>query len=382
MADRIATDATSRLEQRTEGRVPANVGMTPHVLSVLGRALGCLRTQGAVDALSQLGEDEWPALIALAGEHLVTPQLAHVLGRTPTLDPEIEAYASGVAALGAQRAARIEAQRLQMLEAFGRAGVTPMLLKGAAYDVIGLYPQRGLRLYGDIDILVRGDEREAAITTLADLGYRQDPGLAEAYRLHHHQAPFVHTDWLAPIELHHQALRWQFQSLLPEEGLWREAQKVSDAGVNACLPSAHHLALHNTLNAQATNYRFWRGEIVLRDALDLVLLDDRFGDAIDWPRLIATMRAASLDAILDFYVRQAFMALDLPPPAGITQTWIGEQATKLWQHEQKSGAASLARTVLSLHRLLTIARRLFVERAFFQRLELWASLALSTHKRP
>lgn len=69
-----------------------------------------------------------------------------------------------------------EEQLVRVLEAFRGRGVEPLLLKG--WDAAGMYPQRGLRPYGDIDLWVREEDITRADTALAGLadGYAVDLG--------------------------------------------------------------------------------------------------------------------------------------------------------------------------------------------------------------
>src|SRR5262249_54200385 len=58
----------------------------------------------------------------------------------------------------------------ECLEALARRGLDGVLLKGLAYETF-LYDRPGCRPTGDIDILVRGEQRRAACETLAALGF-------------------------------------------------------------------------------------------------------------------------------------------------------------------------------------------------------------------
>ena len=61
--------------------------------------------------------------------------------------------------------ARAEHQIVQAITLLRSAGVEPLLVKGWA--VARLYPERGLRPYGDIDLCVRPEQHTAAVAALA-----------------------------------------------------------------------------------------------------------------------------------------------------------------------------------------------------------------------
>jgi hypothetical protein len=60
----------------------------------------------------------------------------------------------------------------EIVSAFRDAGIRPILLKGASFDR-WLYDPNEPRMYGDVDLLVAGDQIAAAGEVLAQLGYQQ-----------------------------------------------------------------------------------------------------------------------------------------------------------------------------------------------------------------
>lgn len=69
-----------------------------------------------------------------------------------------------------------EEQLVRVLDALRSRGIDPLLLKG--WDAAGMYPQRGMRPYGDIDLWVREEDITGAEAAAADLpdGYAVDLG--------------------------------------------------------------------------------------------------------------------------------------------------------------------------------------------------------------
>ena len=63
------------------------------------------------------------------------------------------------------QAGRKEGQIVQAITLLRSAGVEPLLVKGWA--VARLYPERGLRPYGDIDLCVRPEQYATAVAALA-----------------------------------------------------------------------------------------------------------------------------------------------------------------------------------------------------------------------
>jgi len=70
-----------------------------------------------------------------------------------------------------------EDQLVRVVAALNEAGIDPLLLKG--WDAAGLYPERALRPYGDIDLWVRTGERPAAVAALSRLEDGRDVEVGE-----------------------------------------------------------------------------------------------------------------------------------------------------------------------------------------------------------
>jgi hypothetical protein len=89
---------------------------------------------------------------------------------------------------------------LRVLAGLEAAGVPAASLKGPVL-ARGLYADPGLRLSGDIDVLVPADRLTAAVRTVVDLGWQEPPGPLgpDLPRLHH---ALPHSGGLPPVELH------------------------------------------------------------------------------------------------------------------------------------------------------------------------------------
>ena len=77
------------------------------------------------------------------------------------------------------QAGRQERQIVQAITRLRSAGVEPLLVKGWA--VARLYAQRGLRLYGDIDLCVRPEQYASAVAALAAPGGGAEPVIVDLH---------------------------------------------------------------------------------------------------------------------------------------------------------------------------------------------------------
>ncbi|HEY8520471.1 MAG TPA: nucleotidyltransferase family protein [Gammaproteobacteria bacterium] len=132
-------------------------------------------TEGLAHALARPSADapawtdlEWRIARCAAAIHGVAVPLAHALEwRGP---PAWEAFLVEQREQAARREARIDELVARLDEAMRTAGVACVALKGAALRALGLY-RPGERPMGDVDLLVRPDDRAAAIAAIEALGY-------------------------------------------------------------------------------------------------------------------------------------------------------------------------------------------------------------------
>jgi hypothetical protein len=210
---------------------------------------------------------DWSAVLALANQSLVTPQLAAAV-RHGALQPPPEAarFLDEVLSRNRERNRRLWRQLMDALDALGAAGITPTALKGAALWLWSGGPRD--RLMSDLDLLVQPGEAETAIEALtsagfglaqrrpgplvhvvAELGRPQDAGLIDL-----HQRPPGPPGLVAAVD---------FGSRCGEREVEGRRVRVPDAAVQLL-----HLMLHD----QFHDGDFWRGGFDLRHHLDTVRL--------------------------------------------------------------------------------------------------------------
>ena len=138
----------------------------------------------------------------------------------------------------------------EVVSAFRDAGIRSILLKGASFDR-WLYEPSEPRMYGDVDLLVAGDQIAAAGQVLAQLGYRR-----RAEEL----AP-THVDhaklWVRPqdqmhVDLHRTLVGIEARGLDPWSVLGEHTERLRVGGTDVEVLSepgrAMHVALHATVH--------------------------------------------------------------------------------------------------------------------------------------
>ncbi|MFD0981044.1 nucleotidyltransferase family protein [Tropicimonas aquimaris] len=224
-----------------------------------------------------------PRLIGLAGVLLpsIWPSLTETerAHRSDTAEGLELAYA-----LNCERNAAILSQIEAVTRALNTAGAVPVLLKGAAQLIGELWPDRGARLLGDIDILVETEKLEPAFKALeglAGLG-PQDSGDSELTDRHKHALPVQGAGGAAPVELHHSLFREALRKFAPAEEIIARAAPVAVGKGRALVPCPTDQVLIAMLHGPLGGGGYLAPLVQMRDLLDINFLAKRHGLSIDW----------------------------------------------------------------------------------------------------
>lgn len=262
-----------------------------------GRALldllcRCLAETDApeVEALLEGPGVPWRGLLDLANVTRVTPALHWRLQQRDLLariDADAREYLSGIAELAQLR----NEKHLDQLATIGRLlngiGVHPILLKGAAALVTGMYPMIGARYMADIDVLVLPARFSEAVETLHSAGYR----LSEAARAGpapkdgaRHHPPLARGATDPAVEIHHRVTDPPFVGLLCADEVAATASPLRWRDVDLLIPTAFHRMLHHVVHS----WMEWTADHalprhpMLRESIEFARLATHLREA-DWP---------------------------------------------------------------------------------------------------
>lgn len=203
--------------------------------------------------------------------------------------------------LNQDRNAALLSQIEAVVRCLNGVGVQPVLLKGAAHLVSGLWPDPGARLLGDIDLLVPAEalpKAFEALETLAGIGL-QDSGNRELTDRHKHALPVHGAAGAAPVELHHSLFRSAFRHLAPAEEIIAHASPVAVGSGRALMPAPGDQVLMAMLHGPLGGGGYLAPLVQMRDLLDIDFLAKRHGDAIDWTAIEVQLRRHRRGALVE-----------------------------------------------------------------------------------
>ena len=259
----------------------------------------CLRSHWdptALPAARELaGTLDGPALLNRACAEGIAPLLYSRLRGEGVLPPAVEAGLHQAYYASARRNVSLLHQLELVLGQFAAAGVSIMLLKGAAL-ALAVYDSPAARPMGDLDLLVRPEDAERALDLLEGAGYapvraETQPGAAIAFEnevMLRRPGPVetaieVHWGLIdSPYYQHHLPMDWFWRTTIP---LTVDRTATQMLGPEAqLLHLCAHMVLHHGNMGQPR--LLW-----LHDVAEVVT---HYRERIDWDLLLNQARACDL----------------------------------------------------------------------------------------
>ncbi|MCX6566566.1 MAG: nucleotidyltransferase family protein [Candidatus Aminicenantes bacterium] len=239
--------------------------------------------------ICSLTPEDWELVLKEAGRHGLAPYLYHKLrsqlsAESAPLSPTSTGFRSADipdCVLAELRRAyyhnvAINLQRFHYLgialRALTAATVPVIVLKGG-YLAEAVYGNIGLRVMGDIDILVRRENIPAAAEALRSTGY--DP---REYRLEPptdaNEFHFVHHKSRDIIELHWEIFKSEYPYAMKSEVVWPAAVPAKIAKADVLTLSPEDLVCHLAVHAGIHSYNFGLKALVdVAESIDRLPLD-------------------------------------------------------------------------------------------------------------
>jgi hypothetical protein len=259
--------------------------------AVLLRAIAAGVNSGSVSAGLREAQG-WHEVLRLAEWHRLGAVLYERLGGLPDTPDWVSRELEETYLRQLARSVLIRQTRDVVLNALAAAGISAMLLKGAALVEI-LYEDPATRDMGDLDILVPPDQLDAAGQALIAHGFGPESPTGYAkLRAHllgrgwHHDLALVHASGLVPVELHRHIVNPRDRRVTFDAGeLLMRAHAIAGPPPHL-VPAAEDLLLHSCLHF--SHGREIRSEGALAEVRDIVTILARHD--IDWALFIENVR--------------------------------------------------------------------------------------------
>ncbi|MFH1341119.1 MAG: nucleotidyltransferase family protein [Pseudomonadota bacterium] len=321
---------------------------------------------------SKLADDlPWEQLVEASSFHHATPFLAWTLRDHRGLDPEVQAYLSAILTLNTQRDQQLMMVIERVALALNAIDIAPVLFKGAAYLADRLYPAPGLRITGDIDLLLPGGRAPDIARALKQAGLEAEAALVLVRKQLPYLPHFRDPVTGATLDIHTEVAPQQWWSVAEPAGFEASCRPVALGSAQVRIPCPTDLIAHSIVHNQLKDRYYQRHAVQLRQLLDLDFLCGRHQGGIDWPELESRFEKAGNAPVLstNFHLVEALFHRDTPgfkcPPRPLALELLrasvehpGYQRKSLMAGWASQYAAQLKSQPLSILNLLNVRTHL------------------------
>jgi len=218
---------------------------------------------------------DWERLVAIASVQFVLPATAAAvreLGALRVLDDELATFLDAVYAANMERNIELRAELAGAVKVLNRAGIEPVLLKGAIRLLDGLYPADAWRMLRDLDLLVPKAALAEAARALQEAGYAPVE-----------EGAFQREMGVCQIDLHEELFPGSRQMrLLQAVNVLHASRLLAFGDATVRIPSVEHQLVHLIGHCQLRHPGHAIGRICLRDRLEAAALLYSAHEAVDW----------------------------------------------------------------------------------------------------
>jgi hypothetical protein len=249
-------------------------------------------------------EVTWELMIEVASFHYATTTLAACLDPDIDVPSDVRNYFESALVLNKKRNEKILSTLARVAGLLNAIDIEPVLLKGAALLVEGIYPQPSMRILGDIDILIPKDRSAEACAALKAVGF-DTKWSAVSPPSHHHLPMLVDPETGTGVELHTDVISRAADAVIATDWFCEMVRPVVFRGQRVRLPEPTRNAGHIIFHSQIFHGLYTLNKVQLRHVIDLALLRARHEKAIDWDELDRRFSAADAGEALATYLHLA-----------------------------------------------------------------------------
>ena len=231
-------------------------------------------------------EVDWLTLVSVANENLLTPALYAAMRDyewfTKIGDEELESFLREIYQRNRDRNRGIVEQLADIQAILSPSDIEPLILKGGAVLLERLYPDEGVRMMNDLDIMIDPRKFDEGLALLKEGGYEE---FGRNLGRWHHHTPRIHKKGFpAAVEPHFRAVFDREIEYIPYND--ETAMSSTRPGFERTFvlrPTWHlfHTFLHTAVIDK--NHQRWR--LGLRYLYDFVVLARTYKGRTDWGKL-------------------------------------------------------------------------------------------------
>lgn len=199
-------------------------------------------------------------LLKITSKHLLLPLLYYFFKKKQKLIPsDLYKYLKNIYIINKKRNEKLKKDLSKICTEFEKNSINYKLMKGSLNLIDNLYDDIGLRMIGDIDIIVSKNDVEIAASTLNKIGYKS--GISYKFKQMRHLPRFISKKSIFSIELHTDLLVLnKSKELTAQEYIYNQSNQDIN-NLKLCI-----------LNHQINDYGYIKATINYRTMYDFNLL--------------------------------------------------------------------------------------------------------------
>ncbi|SHH59454.1 nucleotidyltransferase domain-containing protein [Bradyrhizobium erythrophlei] len=303
-------------------------------------------------------EVTWELIIEVASFHYATTTLAACFDPDIDVPSDVRNYFESALALNKKRNEQILSTLARVAGLLNAIDIEPVLLKGAALLVEGIYPQPSMRILGDIDILIPKNRSAEACAALKAVGF-DTKWSAVSPPTHHHLPMLLDPETGTGVELHTDVISRSADAVIATDWFCEMVRPVLFRGQRMLLPEPTRNVGHIIFHSEIFHELYTLNKVQLRHVIDLALLRARHEKAINWEELDRRFSAAGVGEVLATYLHLASELLGQAAPQ-LSHAPRRDAMTELRSTESRDGFH------FQIERLQSTCDRLLTHSSFLQ----------------
>jgi hypothetical protein len=207
--------------------------------------------------------------------------------------------------------------------------IPAILLKGGATLCDNLYEDKGARMMGDLDLLVKPQHAELVRNLLLQQGYKEQPdwftgcfrGYFNTY-IRHHLPRQVKPGTPVAVDIHSLTALGQAGRVLQTDLAWKHKEIITWEGLNPALLIPTYRLVHNTVHSPVQDKMFITSNISLRDLAEFTYLVRRYESVINWREWLKKGSRQGLDREFRAYMTLAHRFMGMPIPKDVQKIYF------------------------------------------------------------
>jgi hypothetical protein len=136
----------------------------------------------------------------------------------------------------------------RVLEAFEAAGIKVIILKGAALAKI-VYPEMGLRMFHDIDILIRREDLPRVKKEMVELGYEEHREDLKSFdEKFEYETGYYNPEKKTYLDVHWNIASWRSPFKIDIDAMWGNARDAKIGNTNVLILSPEDMLLFHSVH--------------------------------------------------------------------------------------------------------------------------------------